>query len=386
MVGLANEELFGVGVGGLVGQIHGRVVVGLAAFFRGACDVPQQLFALGHEFLLVVFQSLLIHACGPHSGSYCRSHKLLILRPPPKTVKKAKKILSKLFRNVPFLSAILRGLDFTQGRGQESFSRKGAMLLDAQVAVVTGGGRGIGRAIARRFAGEGAAVVVAARTGLEVEGVAKEIEKAGGRAGWLVADVSREADCARIVGTARERFGAVHVLINNAGFYGPVKPVEEITPQEWDEVIAAHLRGAFLLTRLVLPEMYGRGSGVILNISSISAKAAFAWGSPYAAAKAGMLGLTRVVAAEAARRGVRVNALCPGPVTETRMSKDLGRVLAERLRVSPEQQLADFLEGILQGRAQTADEIAAAALFLVSNQASGITGQSLNVDGGMIFY
>ncbi len=260
------------------------------------------------------------------------------------------------------------------------------MLLEGQVAVVTGSGRGIGRAMARRFAAEGAAVVVASRTATEVEGVAAEIEKHGGRAVGLAADVSREADCARIVSAARERFGGVHILVNNAGFYGPVKPIEEITPQEWDEVVAVHLRAAFLLTRLVLPEMYARGSGAILNISSISAKAAFAWGSPYAAAKAGMLGLTRVVAAEAARKGVRVNALCPGPVTETRMSKDLGRVLAERMGVTPEKQLAGFLEGVLQGRAQTADEVAAAALFLVSSQASAITGQALNVDGGMVFY
>ncbi len=260
------------------------------------------------------------------------------------------------------------------------------MLLNGQVAVVTGGGRGIGRAIAHRFAAEGAAVLLAARTAPELEGTAKEIEKAGGRAAWLTADVSREADCARIIAAARERFGAIQILVNNAGSYGPVKPVEEITPQEWDEVIAVHLRGAFLLTRLVLPEMYARGSGVILNISSLTAKAAFGWGSPYAAAKAGMLGLTRVAAAEAARKGVRVNALCPGPVTETRMSKELGQAIAQRLRVSPEKQLADFLERGLQGRGQTADEIAAAALFLVSRHASGITGQSLNVDGGMAFY
>ena len=94
----------------------------------------------------------------------------------------------------------------------------------------------------------------------------------------------------------------------------------------------------------------------------------------------------RGVAAKAARKGVRVNALCPGPVTETRLAKDLGRVIAERLGVSPEQQLADFLKGILQGRAQTAEGIAAAALFLVSPQAGGITGQALNADGGMAFY
>ena len=260
------------------------------------------------------------------------------------------------------------------------------MLLKGQVAVVTGGGRGIGRAIARRLAGEGANVVVAARTAKEIEGVAAEITAAGGGAAAVAGDVSREEDCQRIVATAREKFGTVHILVNNAGDYGPVKPVEEITPAEWDEVIAVHLRGAFLLTRLVLPEMYARGSGVILNISSLSAKSAFAWGSPYAAAKAGMLGLTRVTAAEAARKGVRVNAICPGPVTETRMSKELGRVLAERLQVSREEQLASFLEGILQGRGQTADEIAAAALFLVSDQASAITGQALNVDGGASFY
>ena len=155
---------------------------------------------------------------------------------------------------------------------------------------------------------------------------------------------------------------------------------------EWDQLIAVHLRAAFLLTRAVLPEMYARGSGVILNISSLSAKSAFPWGAPYAAAKAGMLGLTRVAAAEAARQGVRVNAICPGPVTETKMSKDLGATLAKRLGVSEKDQLAGFLQSILQGRGQTADEIAAAAVFLASDQASAIVGQSLNVDGGAAFF
>jgi NAD(P)-dependent dehydrogenase (short-subunit alcohol dehydrogenase family) len=259
------------------------------------------------------------------------------------------------------------------------------MLLGGQVAVITGGGRGIGRAIARRFSSEGAPVLVTARTAAEVRAVAEEIQKAGGRAAWVSADVSRDADCARIANAAREAFGGVHILVNNAGNYGPIKPVEDINPAEFDAVIAVHLRGTFLLTRLVLPEMYARGSGAILNISSLSAKAAFAWGSPYSAAKAGMLGFTRSVAAEAARKGVRINALCPGPVTETRMSKELGQTLAQRLGVSAEKQLADFLERGLQGRAQTADEVAQAALFLVSSQASGITGQAVNVDGGMAF-
>ena len=259
------------------------------------------------------------------------------------------------------------------------------MLLAEKVAVITGGGRGIGRAMALKFATEGAAVIVAARTKSEIEAVAEEIRKAGGRAAAVPADVADEAQCKNLIGAATAQFGRVDILVNNAGDYGPVKPVEEINPAEWDRVIAVHLRGAYLLTRLALPGMYARGAGVILNISSLSAKSAFAWGSPYAAAKAGMLGLTRVVAAEAARKGVRVNAICPGPVTETRLSRDLGHILAERLGVSKEEQLNSFLSTILQGRGQTAGEIAAAALFLCSDEASAITGQALNVDGGAAF-
>jgi meso-butanediol dehydrogenase / (S,S)-butanediol dehydrogenase / diacetyl reductase len=260
------------------------------------------------------------------------------------------------------------------------------MLLKGKVAVITGGGRGIGRAITLKFAAEGALVVVGARTRSEIESVAEEVRAAGGRSLAVTADVADEPQCGSLIEAARAQFGRVDILVNNAGEYGPVKPVEEITPAEWDRVIAVHLRGAYLLTRLVLPEMYSRASGVILNISSLSAKSAFAWGSPYASAKAGMLGLTRVAAAEAARKGVRVNALCPGPVTETKMSKDLGETLAKRLGVPKEEQLRGFLETILQGRGQTAAEIAAAALFLCSDQASAITGQALNVDGGAAFY
>ena len=151
-----------------------------------------------------------------------------------------------------------------------------------------------------------------------------------------------ETDCSRIVAEARAEFGKIDILVNNAGHYGPVVPVEEYPLAEFDNVIAVHLRAAFLLSKLVLPEMYGRGSGVILNISSLSAKAAFPWGSAYAAAKAGMLGLTRITAAEAARKGVRVNAICPGPVTETRMSKELGNTLAAKLGVSPKDAVSRF--------------------------------------------
>ena len=260
------------------------------------------------------------------------------------------------------------------------------MELRDRVALITGSGRGIGRAIAQLFAREGAAVFLTARTEMELAATAGEISKSGSRAAYATADLSREGDCARVVAAARQQFGRIDILVNNAGHYGPVVPVEEYPLAEFDKVIAVHLRAAFLLSQLVLPEMYARKSGVILNISSLSAKAAYAWGSAYAAAKAGLLGLTRVTAAEAARQGVRVNAICPGPVTETQMSKDLGAVLAKKLGVSPEEQLTGFLNGLLQGRAQTAEEIARAALFLCSEQSSAMTGQSINVDGGVAFY
>ncbi len=260
------------------------------------------------------------------------------------------------------------------------------MLLKGQVALVTGSGRGIGRAIALLFAKEGAAVFLTARTEKELFSTTAEISSTGSHAGYVTADLSREGDCTSVVAAAREKFGKIDILVNNAGHYGPVVPVEEYPLAEFDSVIAVHLRAAFLLSKLVLPEMYARGSGVILNMSSLSAKAAYSWGSAYAAAKAGMLGLTRVTAAEGARKGVRVNAICPGPVTETQMSKDLGEVLAKKMGVSAEEQLAGFLNGLLQGRAQTAEEIARAALFLCSDQSSAITGQSINVDGGVAFY
>jgi 3-hydroxybutyrate dehydrogenase len=260
------------------------------------------------------------------------------------------------------------------------------MVFKSQVALITGSGRGIGRAIARLFASEGASIFLTARTYTELTATAKEISENGGNVHQIAADLADEADCERIVAEAHAKFGRIDILVNNGGHYGPVVPVEDYPLAEFDRVIAVHLRAAFLLSKLVLPEMYARGSGVILNISSLSAKAAFPWGSAYAAAKAGMLGLTRIAAAEAARKGVRVNAICPGPVTETRMSKELGNTLAEKLGVSPEEQLAGFLNTILQGRGQTADEVARAALFLCSGQSSAITGQSINVDGGAAFF
>jgi len=260
------------------------------------------------------------------------------------------------------------------------------MLLRDKVALITGSGRGIGRAMAELFAEQGAAVYLTARTEAELAATASAITKAGGRVQYFAGDLANEADCRKMVEKANLAFARVDILVNNGGHYGPVAPVEDYPMQEFDRVMAVHLRAPFLLSQLVLPGMYERRSGVILNISSISAKAAYSWGSAYAAAKAGVLGLTRYNAAEAGRKGVRVNAICPGPVTETEMSKQLGEELAQRLQINKEEQLEGFLNSILQGRGQTAREIAEMAVFLCSEKASAITGQAINVDGGAVFY
>jgi NAD(P)-dependent dehydrogenase (short-subunit alcohol dehydrogenase family) len=260
------------------------------------------------------------------------------------------------------------------------------VFLSDQIALITGAGRGIGRAIAKRFAQEGAAVFLTARTKDELAATAEEISQGGGRAAYAIADLAQESACRAVFQKAVAEFGRVDILVNNGGHYGPVTPVETYPIEEFDKVIAVHLRAAFLLSQLALPGMYERQHGVILHISSISAKAAYGLGSAYAAAKAGLLGLTRCNAAEAARKGVRINAICPGPVTETQMSKELGAELSRIFNVSKEEQLASFLNSILQGRGQTTDEIAQAVLFLCSDQASAITGQSINVDGGAVFY
>ncbi len=259
-------------------------------------------------------------------------------------------------------------------------------MLERRVAIVTGAGRGIGRAIAKRFAAEGASVALAARTAAETGAVAEEIRGAGGKAATVTADVAQTEDCERIVKAARDAFGAVHILVNNAGIYGPVRPIEKISLQEWDEVMAVNLRGAFQLAALVLPHMYGQKSGVILNIVSVAAKAAYQWSGAYSASKAGLIGLTHTLAAEGARKGVRANAIAPGPVLETDMSEKLRGELAKFRRGDSSAIGAQMAEGTLQGRPQTTDEIASAALFLASDLASAITGQTVNVDGGIVFY
>ena len=258
--------------------------------------------------------------------------------------------------------------------------------LTGQVALVTGAARGLGRAISLALANAGADVALGLRDRNTGADLAREIEAMGHRALPLQMDMAHLDQISRAVNDTVAHFGQLDILVNNAGSFGPVRPVEKIAPRDWDEVMAVNLRGPFLLSRLALPEMYERKRGAILNISSVAAKTAYPLNSAYATSKAALAGLTRTLAAEGARQGVRVNAICPGPVPETKMSQELTRELAEYLHSDGSEVMKRMVESILQGRPQTADEVAFAALFLVSDQASAITGQTLNVDGGMIFY
>ncbi|MFQ5664439.1 MAG: SDR family NAD(P)-dependent oxidoreductase [Terriglobia bacterium] len=260
------------------------------------------------------------------------------------------------------------------------------MKLEGQVALITGGGRGIGRAIAERFAREGAAVMLAGRTEAELKAAAAAIQQAGGRAASLAGDITEPATVTRLLEATRRQWGKIDILVNNAGIYGPVKPLVELTLEEWDRVMSINLRSAFLLTRAVLPAMAERGHGAVLNISSVSGKHAFSFSGAYGASKAGLIALTRTAAAEVARAGVRVNALCPGPVERTRMWEEVGAGFQKAMNLSAKQ-LAELTNAaMLQGRPQKPEEVAAAALFLCSEEASAITGQAVNVDGGLVFY
>jgi meso-butanediol dehydrogenase / (S,S)-butanediol dehydrogenase / diacetyl reductase len=236
--------------------------------------------------------------------------------------------------------------------------------LEGKAALVTGGGSGIGRAICGRFADEGASVVVADIAGDRAEEVAAEI---GGRA--VQADVTVAADVARMV-EAAER---VDVLVNNAG-YGTANDLLEIDEETWDDEVAINLKAAFLCSKAVLPRMIERGGGVIVNIASVNGLAFFA-NEAYSAAKAGMINLTRSMAARYGPQGIRAVAIAPGtirtPLWQERVDKE--PAIFERLvRWYPLRRVGE------------PEDVAAAAVFLASDDAAWITGEVLRVDGGLL--
>jgi 3-oxoacyl-[acyl-carrier protein] reductase len=236
--------------------------------------------------------------------------------------------------------------------------------LNRRVALVTGASRGIGRAIALALAEAGADLVINYHTrSVDATQVESQIVKLGRRCAAIAADVSQASDVDRMVKEAETRVGPIDILVNNAGIARP-QPVEAITEQDWDELIAVNLKSCFLVTQAVLGGMRARKWGRIVNISSVAAQVGGVVGPHYAASKAGMLGLTRYYASHLAKEGIRVNAIAPALIA-TEMVAANPNARPDRIPI---------------GRFGTVDEVAEAAVMLVRN--GYITGQTLNVNGG----
>lgn len=241
--------------------------------------------------------------------------------------------------------------------------------------MITGGTSGIGSATAIRFAQEGASVAITGRNEKRGNEVVAGIVKIGGEALFIKADMCIAADCRRAVDATLERFGKVDVLYNNAGVFHP-KTVLECTEEEWDETIDSSLKGAFLMSKYVLPSMIEQRSGSIIHCSSGWGIQGGSGAAAYCAAKGGLVIMAKAMAIEYGRDGIRVNCVCPGDVLTPMLHDD-----AAKRGMSWDDYAAGAADRPL-GRIGTADEIANAVLFLASDEASFITGESLVVDGG----
>ncbi|HEV7734601.1 MAG TPA: SDR family NAD(P)-dependent oxidoreductase [Candidatus Binatia bacterium] len=245
------------------------------------------------------------------------------------------------------------------------------MGLTGRAALVTGGGSGIGRGIALRLAHDGANVAVLDRDGAAACAVAAEVGAIGRRGVAVDGDVADTASVTRAVADARAALGPLLVLVNAAGISG-FAPLADMTDAQWDGMIAVHLRGTFVCTRAVLPDMLAGGSGRVVNISSVGGLRGGPMLTHYAAAKAGVLGFTKALAIEVGGRGITVNAIAPGLV-DTPMLRASGMspaLLEQATRQMP------------VGRLGTPEDIAAACAFLVSDEAAWFTGQVLSPNGG----
>ncbi len=255
------------------------------------------------------------------------------------------------------------------------------MRLNNKVAIVTGGGVGIGRAISLAFASEGAAVVAAARTLPRLEAVADDIRSRGGRAIAIQTDVSDENQIKKMVAQTLNEYGQIDILVNNSGIAGPTINVVDIKLDDWNEVLAINLTGAMLCAREVLKSMIARQSGNIINISSGAGRSGFAMRSPYCASKWGIIGLTQTLAVEVGEYNIRVNCIAPGPVEGERIENVI-KARAEAMGLTYEELRSKSTANAALRRMVTATEIASTAVFLVSDESSGITGQVFDVNAG----
>jgi len=246
--------------------------------------------------------------------------------------------------------------------------------LSGQVAIVTGAGKGLGWAIAERLARDGANIVIAEIDRQSGEARANEIKKMGRESLAIPTDVSRWSEVENMVKQTMARFKQIDILVNNAGILGPYHPVMEYPEDIWDQVIAVHLKGTFLCCKAVLPVMKMQKSGKVVNMGSVAGKEGNANMSPYATAKAGIIGLTKTLGKEMAPYNVRVNCVSPALI-ETDMAKEM----------TPEQR-ALLTSKIPMGRLGKPEEVAAVVKFLVSEESSFVTGQCYDISGGRSVY
>jgi len=253
--------------------------------------------------------------------------------------------------------------------------------LNDKVAVITGGAAGLGAETAKAFLEEGAKVVIVDVSADALEATAADLGADEGRLVAVTADVSQESDVERYVGTAVDAFGTIDVFFNNAGIGGPMAPIVELDVSDFDKVIAVNLRGAWLGLRHVLPVMYEKRSGSVINTSSIGGLVAGPTPiSPYVCSKFGIAGLTRIAATESAPYQVRVNSIHPSPA-DTQMMRELE---ANANPDDPEGMQETFAAAIPLGRYAEPRDIANLVLFLGSDASSFITGSAHRVDGGML--
>jgi meso-butanediol dehydrogenase / (S,S)-butanediol dehydrogenase / diacetyl reductase len=251
------------------------------------------------------------------------------------------------------------------------------MRLAGKVAVVTGASRGIGRASALLFAKEGAKVTVADVRDEMGRDAVKEIEKTGGEANFALTDVSKEADVKRMIEDTVTRWGRVDILFNNAG-YSLVKRVDEMSEAEWDEILGVNLKSVFFGVKHVVPFMRRQGGGVILSTASISGLVGQMLTPAYVAAKGALVLLTKSLAMDYGAENIRVNCICPGITDTPALRKHLDTA------ADPEALIRERQSRVPLGRFLLPEDIARAALYLVSDESEGVTGIAHLVDGGML--